>query len=90
MIILQYELKIINIYINLSLILQIVKEFDNNVINIARTSVSCYTLKEYNNNPDSTYIVHFKGGSLSSNIDADIKKRIYGTHGFDKLVDKYL
>ena len=67
-----------------------VKEFDNNVINIARASVSCYTIKEYNNNPDGTYIVHFKGGSLSSDIEADIKKRIYGTHGFDKLVDKYL
>lgn len=58
--------------------------------NIPRKLVSCYTKDEYDKSTVKPFIVHFKGGSLSSSVEADIKKRIYGTHGFDKLVKKYL
>jgi len=58
--------------------------------NIPRKLVSCYTKGEYDKSTVKPFIVHFKGGSLSSNVEADIKKRIYGTHGFDELVEKYL
>lgn len=67
-----------------------VSELNSVVSNIPRKKVSCYTIKEYNEDPENTFLVHFKGGSLSSDISTDIKKRIYGTHGFDKLVEKYL
>jgi len=62
----------------------------DNVRNIPRKLVSCYTKNEYDKATSKPYIVHFKGGSLSSTIEADINKRVYGTHGFNKLVSKYL
>ena len=58
--------------------------------NIPRKLVSCYTKSEYDKSTVKPFIVHFKGGSLSPSVEADIKKRIYGTHGFDELIEKYL
>ena len=46
--------------------------------------------KEFTSMSPLPYIIHLKGGSLSKTIDEDIQKRIYGTHGFDKLVKLYL
>jgi len=54
---------------------------------IPRLKVSCYNKEEYN--PD-VYIIHLKGGSLSNDIEQDHKKRIYGNHGFDSLIERYL
>lgn len=54
---------------------------------IPRIKVSCFNKKEYN--PD-VYIIHLKGSSLSDNIEQDNQKRIYGKHGFDELIKKYL
>ena len=64
-----------------------VKESNIKIDNIPRLLVSCYNKKEYN---DTVYVIHLKGGSLSKDINQDINKRIYGTHGFDSLVKKYL
>ena len=67
-----------------------VKETNIKVQNVPRKLVSCYTKKEYEALNKQPYIIHFKGGSLSADIQTDIKKRIYGTHGFNELVNKYL
>lgn len=52
-----------------------------------RILVSCYNQKEYT---DDVFIAHLKGGSMSTNLEQDQNKRIYGTHGFDSLIKKYL
>jgi len=57
---------------------------------IKRVMVSCYTKKEYLTHNSEPFIAHFKGGSLSQSTEEDQRKRIYGTHGFDKEIDKYL
>lgn len=54
---------------------------------IPRILVSCHNKKEYN---DNVFIIHLKGGSLSTTLEQDQNKRIYGTHGFDSLIKKYL
>ena len=64
-----------------------IEESNVEVDNIPRLLVSCYNTKEYN---DTVYVIHLKGGSLSKDINQDTNKRIYGTHGFDSLVKKYL
>lgn len=58
-----------------------------NIKNIPRLLVSCYNKNEYN---DDVFIVHLKGSSLSNDIEQDENKRIYGTHGFDSIIKKYL
>ena len=60
------------------------------VVLVDRKYVSCYNKKEFTSMSPLPYIIHLKGGSLSKTIDEDIQKRIYGTHGFDKLVKLYL
>jgi hypothetical protein len=60
------------------------------VDNIKRVMVSCYTKKEYLMHNGEPFIAHFKGGSLSQSTEEDQRKRIYGTHGFDKEIEKYL
>ena len=60
------------------------------IVLVGRKYVSCYNIEEFKSMSPLPYIIHLKGGSLSKTIDEDIKKRIYGTHGFDKLVNLYL
>lgn len=68
-----------------------VKEFNlEDIYSIERVMVSCYTKKEYTRHKEAPYIAHFKGGSLSQIIEEDQRKRIFGTHGFDEEVKKYL
>ena len=57
---------------------------------IDRVAVSCYNIKEYKEHNQTPFIIHFKGGSLSNVVGEDQKKRIYGSHGFDKEIKKYL
>ena len=57
---------------------------------IKRVMVSCYTKKEFLASNGEPFIVHFKGGSLSQSTEEDQRKRIYGTHGFDIEIKKYL
>lgn len=57
---------------------------------VDRVMVSCYTKKEYDQHNQSPYIAHFKGGSLSKSTAEDQRKRIFGTHGFDNEIKKYL
>lgn len=54
---------------------------------IPRLKVSCYNKEEYNSD---VYIIHLKGSSLSEDIMEDHRKRIFGNHGFDSLIEKYL
>ena len=58
------------------------------VDDIPRITVSCYSKKEYD--PNYVYVIHLKGGSISKDIEQDHNNRIYGTHGFDSLIKKYL
>jgi len=52
-----------------------------------RLLVSCHNKKEYTND---VFIIHLKGSSISKNTEQDQNNRIYGTHGFDSLIKKYL
>tara|TARA_B100000212_G_scaffold212093_1_gene160286 strand:+ start:227 stop:988 length:762 start_codon:yes stop_codon:yes gene_type:complete len=60
------------------------------IVLVGRKYVSCYNIEEFKSMSPLPYIIHLKGGSLSKTINEDINKRIYGTHGFDKLVKLYL
>jgi len=57
---------------------------------IDRVMVSCYNKVEYEQYDSTPFIIHFKGGSISKNSDIDKNKRLFGTHGFNELVNKYL
>ena len=69
-----------------------VREFNDKsqIDPIDRAMVSCYGMTEYNQLQQSPSIIHFKGSSLSGSLKEDQKKRIFGGHGFDKEVKKYL
>ena len=57
---------------------------------INRVMVSCYNKIEYKKYNLEPFIIHFKGGSLSKNSNTDKNKRLFGTHGFDVEVKKYM
>ena len=57
---------------------------------IDRVMVSCYNKTEYNNCKNKPFIVHFKGRSLSENTHIDKQKRLFGGHGFNAEIEKYL
>jgi len=57
---------------------------------IDRVMVSCYNKTEYEKHNSEPFIIHFKGSSLSKDSNTNKNKRIFGRHGFDTEITKYM